>query len=93
MQLGKREMSVCRRGFSQLLLVQAANKLTPEVEFKGLFCGNDFTITQAFFNFMQSNMQVNAHFYMEENSCNLKELPMLWRHFCQYVNFYLELFH
>ena len=52
MQLGKREMSVCRRGFSQLLLVQAANKLTPEVEFKGLFCGNDFTITQAFFNFM-----------------------------------------
>lgn len=38
-------------------------------------------------------MQVNAHFYMEENSCNLKELPMLWRHFCQYVNFYLELFH
>ena len=30
---------------------------------------------------------------MEENSCNLKELPMLWRHFCQYVNFYLELYY
>ena len=52
MQLGKREMSVCRREISQLLFKQQILSLPAEVECKGLFCGNDFTITQAFFNFI-----------------------------------------
>ena len=37
MQLGKRETSVCRRGFSELLLVEAANNSLQRLNLKAYF--------------------------------------------------------